>query len=35
MSNRYTNFHGDRDALRIPVIRVAYALSILIHAAVF
>ena len=33
MSIRYDDVRGDRDVLRIPVIRVAYALSLLIHAA--
>ena len=34
MSIGYDDSRGDRDVLRIPVIRVAYALSLLIHAAV-
>jgi hypothetical protein len=34
MSTGYDDSRGDRDVLRIPVIRVAYALSLLIHAAV-
>ena len=33
MSSSYATLRGDRDVLRIPVIRVAFALSLLIHAA--
>lgn len=34
MSIQYDDSRGDRDVLRIPVIQVAFALSLLIHAAV-
>jgi len=34
MSLRYGDSRGNRDVLRIPVIRMAFALSLLIHAAV-
>lgn len=33
MSIRYDDSRGDRDVLKIPVIRVAFALSLLIHVA--
>ncbi|MSQ52626.1 MAG: hypothetical protein EXR28_12130 [Betaproteobacteria bacterium] len=33
MTLRYESAGGDRDVLRIPVIRVAFALSVMIHAA--